>query len=221
MEGSLASLMVEVIAVATERRCAHLMLREDPFFRRLPPGNEPEAIEWAFAAGQAAAEKVISQCGRSLERIASSLQVRVTHRDAAMAAGRAVLFSEYGDRPPTVTIYTRSVEEVNRLIQDNILADSLGLNDVTPVNLAHELYHHLEAKKLIEGTSGFQIPNLTLGPIRLRTGLPSLSEIAADRFALVVLGLKVPPRAIQFITIHHHNPEYAWQLLEEMRRFPA
>jgi len=221
MKDSLAYLMDEVIAIATERRCAHLMLREDPFFHRLPPGEEREAVDWAFAAGQAAAQKVISECGRSLERIASSLQVRVVHSDAAMVTGRAVLFSEYGDRPPTVTIYLRSVEEVNRLIRDSILAEALGLDDVTPVNLAHELYHHLEAKKLIEGTSGFQIPNLTLGPIRLRTSLPSLGEIAADRFALVVLGLKVPPRAIQFITIYHHNQAYARQLMEELRRFPA
>jgi len=221
MEGSLASLMAEVIVVATERRCAYLILRDDPFFRRLPPGSEREAIESAFAAGQTAAQKVISQYGRAPDGIASSLQVRVTRTDAAMAAGRAVLFSEYGDRPPAVTIYTGSVEEANRLIRDNGLAEALGLDDVTPVHLAHELYHHLEAKKLTEGTSGYRVPTLTLGPIRLQTGLPSLGEIAADRFALVVLGLKVPPRAIQFITIHHHNPEYAWQLLEELKGLPA
>jgi len=221
MKDSLMALMTEVVAVASERRCAYLMLKDDPFFGRLPPGSEREAIEFAFAAGQAAAQKVISQYGRSPEEIAHSLQVRVTRTDAAMAAGKAVLFSEYGDRPPAVTLYTRSVEEINRLIRDNGLAEALGLDDVTPVHLAHELYHHLEAKKLTEGTSGYRVQTLSLGPIRLSTGLPSLGEIAADRFALVMLGLKVPPRAIQFITIHHHNQEYSWQLLEELQRFPA
>jgi hypothetical protein len=221
MKDSLNALMTEVIAVASERRCAYLMLKDDPFFGRLPSGSDQEAIQFAFAAGEAAAQKVITQHGRSPEGIACSLQVRVTRTDAAISAGKAVLFSEYSDRPPAVTIYTRSVEEANRLIRDNGLAEALGLDDVTPVHLAHELYHHLEAKKLTDGTSGYRIPTLSWGPIRLRTGLPSLGEIAADRFALVVLGLQVPPRAIQFITIHYHNQEYAWQLLEELKRFPA
>ncbi|HXZ37561.1 MAG TPA: hypothetical protein VEL68_16180 [Thermodesulfobacteriota bacterium] len=221
MNESLASFMAEVIVEATERRCACLMLRDDPFFRRLPSAKEGEAIEWAFAAGQAAAQKITTEYGRSTERIASSLQVRVTRAETAMVAGKAVLFSEYRDRPPTITIYSRSVEETNRLIRENGLAKALGLEDVTPVHVAHELYHHLEAKKLTEGTCGYRVPTLTLGPIRLRTGLPSLGEIAADRFARVVLNLKVPPRAIQFITIHHHNQEYAWHLLEELQGLPA
>ena len=218
---SLSAFMTKLVAVASERRCAYLMLKDDPFFRRIPPGSEREAIEFAFAAGQAAAQRVISQYGRSPEEIAHSLQVRVTRTDAAMSAGKAVLFSEYGDRPPSVTLYSRSVEEANRLIRDNGLAETLGLEDVTPVHLAHELYHHLEAKKLTERASGYRVRTLSLGPIRLSTGLPSLAEIAADRFALAVLRLKVPPRAIHFITIHHRNQEYASHLLEELQRFPA
>ncbi len=221
MKDSLNALMTEVVAVASERRCAYLMLKDDPFFGRLPSGSEQEVVQFALTAGQAAAQQVMNQYGRVPETLASSLQVRVNRNDATMAVGKAVLFSEYGDRPPAVTIYTHSVEEANRLIRDNGLAEALGLDDVTPVHLAHELYHHLEAKKLTEGTSGYRIPTLSWGPIRLRTGLPSLGEIAADRFALVLLGLKVPPKAIQFITIYHHNDEYAWQLLEELRRFPV
>ena len=135
---SLSAFMTKLVAVASERRCAYLMLKDDPFFRRIPPGSEREAIEFAFAAGQAAAQKITSQHGRSPEEIAHSLQVRVTRTDAAMSAGKAVLFSEYGDRPPAVTLYTRSIDEANRLIRDNGLAGALGLEDVTPVHLAHE-----------------------------------------------------------------------------------
>lgn len=221
MKDSLIALMAEVIAVASEQRCAYLALKDDPFFRRLPSGSEQEAIQFALTAGQTAGQRVMNQYGLVPENIASSLQVRVNRNDAAMVVGKAVLFSEYGDRPPAITIYTRSVEEANRLIRDNGLAEALGLDDVAPIHLAHELYHHLEAKKLTGGTASYRIQTLSLGPIRLRTGLPSLSEIAADHFALVVLSLRVPPKAVQFITIHHHNQEYAWQLLEELQSFPA
>jgi hypothetical protein len=221
MEGLLPALMAEVVAAGTERRFAHRMLKEDPFFGRLPPRADQEAIHFALAAGQMAAHRVVPQYGRVPDAIAVSLGVRVIRSDRLMQAGKAILFSEYSDRLASITIYTRSVNEANRLIRDNGLAELLGIDDLAPMHLAHELYHHLEAKKLTAGTAGFRIPTFRLGPLRLSTGLPSLCEIAADHFALVVLGLKVPPQAMQFITIHRHNREYAWHLLEELKRLPV
>ncbi len=221
MEGPLQALMAEVVAVGTERRFAHLMLKDDPFFGRLPPQSDQEAIDFAFAAGRAAADRVVPQYGRAPEAIAAALQVPVTRSGQETQVGKTILFSEYSDRPPSITIYTRSVNEANRLIRDNGLSESLGIDDLAPMHLAHELYHHLEARKLTGGTAGFRIETFRLGPLRLSTSLPSLCEIAADRFALVVLGLKVPPKAMQLITVHRHNSGYAWHLLEELQRLPV
>ncbi|MHB9092645.1 MAG: hypothetical protein ACYC7H_14630, partial [Chloroflexota bacterium] len=84
----------------------------------------------------------------------------------------------------------------------------------------HELYHHLELAKLTPGTSGYRITTLKVGPIRVTSGLPTISEIAADRFARSVLDLKLPPKAIQLLTIYARNPEYAWDLLDNLRSLP-
>jgi len=221
MEGPLLALMAEVVAVGTERRFAHLMLKDDPFFGRLPRRSYQEAIDFAFAAGQTAADRVMPQYGHKPEAIAAALQVHVTRSDQWTQTGNTILFSEYSDHPPSIKIYTSSVNEANRLIQDNGLSESLGIDDLTPMHLAHELYHHLEATKLTGGTAGFRIQTFRLGPFGLSTGLPSLCEIAADRFALAVLGLKVPPKAMEFITVYRHNREYAWNLLEELQRLPV
>ena len=59
------------------------------------------------------------------------------------------------------------------------------------------------------------------GPVRFRSGLPSLSEIAADRFAAALLGLTIPAKALSFLTVHALNREYAWELLDRLRDFPA
>jgi len=219
MTGALKELMAEVVAAGTERRCAHLMLREDPLFGRLAQGSDEEAIGVALNAGQQAADRIIAQHGRSPDRIVSALHVNVTWSDAFLQTGKAVLFSEYGDRPPSITLYRRSIHEANDLIREHGLSDLLGMSDIAPMHLTHEVYHHLEMKKLTEGTRGYRIETLGLGPIRLRTGLPSLSEIAANRFAMTVLGIHVPVKAIEFITIYRYNREYAWQLLEELRKF--
>ena len=220
-EASLTTFMTEVVAQGTERRLALWMLKEDPFFRRLPPERYSEAIDFALHAGQTAAGTATSQYGRKPLDMAAALQVSVNRSDEVPRAEKTVLFSEYSDRPPTITLYTPSIVEVNILIRENGLAELLGVSDIEHVYLTHELYHHLEAKKLITGTAGFRIRTLSLGPLRLSTGLPSLGEIAADCFASVILRLRVPPKALQLPTIYRYNPEYAWKLLEEIKKSPA
>ena len=217
----LSVLMPEVVAHGTERRLAFWVLKEDNFFRRLRPERYGEAVDFALQAGRKAAEAAVVQYGREPEKMAAALQVSVKRSDEAPRAGKAILFSEYGDRPPAITLYAPSMEEVNASILENGLADLLGVSDVSRIHLVHELYHHLDARKLTPGTAGFRVPTLTLGPIRLTTGLPSLAEIAADRFASAVLRLKVPPKAFQFITIHRYNPDYAWKLLEDIKKYPV
>lgn len=83
------------------------------------------------------------------------------------------------------------------------------------------MYHHLEGQKLVPGTAGFRIQTVNLGPLHLSSGLPTLSEIAADRFATSPLGLTVPPRALTFIALHALNGNYAWTLLGRLRELPA
>ena len=71
------------------------------------------------------------------------------------------------------------------------------------------------------GTSGFRIQTGRFGPLRFRTGLPSLSEIAADRFASVVLGLRVPPKALGLVTIYAMDSDYAWRVFLRPQEVPA
>jgi len=213
--------MREVVAVASDRRLAHLTLSEDPFFHRLTPEKARDAVEFALKAGEFAAETAKTKWGRNPESIAAALNLPIIKSADPARTGRAVLFSEYGNKPPSIILHTHSISEVNRLIQEHGLADLLGIEDVGPVHLTHELYHHLDGEKLVPGTAGFRIQTLNLGPIHLASGLPSLSEIAADRFAASILDLTVPPRALTFITIHALNGDYAWDLLGRLQELPA
>jgi hypothetical protein len=213
--------MQSAVEWGTEGRCAHLTLLEDPFYHRLPPGGAREAVDHGLRAGRAAVETARERWGGEPEAVAAVLGVPVTRSEAPAQTGRAVLFSEYGNRPPAIILHARSVEEANRLIRSHSLERLLGVSDVGPLHLAHELYHHLEAERLTPGTSGYRVQTGRLGPLRFRTGLPSLSEIAADRFAAGLLGLGVPPKVIEFVTIHSLNPAYAWELLARLKALPA
>jgi hypothetical protein len=182
---------------------------------------ESAALQCGRAAGQAAAASAKAKWGQEPEGIAAALQVPVGRSQEDARTGRAVLFSEYGDRPPSITLHMRSIQDANRLIREHDLHRMLGLSDVAPVHLAHELYHHLESQRLTPGTAGFRIQTARLGPLRFRTGLPSLSEIAADHFAATLLDLSVPPRVIEFVTVYSLNPVYAWELLARLQALPA
>lgn len=213
--------MTAVRAEGTERRFGHLALSGDPFVHRLTADQAHQAVEAALAAGQAAAEMATTTWGRDPAEISASLKVPITHDEEPARTGRSVLFSEYGNRPPSIILHRHSVAEANRLIREHDLGSVLGLTDVGPVHVTHELYHHLEDRRLISGTAGFRIQTGRLGPLRFRSGLPTLSEIAADRFAAAVLRLHVPPKALGLITIYAMDSGYAWSLLARLREFPA
>ncbi len=220
MDGSLRDLMERALQDGTERRFAYLSLQEDPFFHRLRPEMRGEALDFGLASGREAADQAREKYGCDPEGMAAALGVSVARSEERPQAGPLVHFSEYREKPPRITLYRFSMAEANQLILENQLEDLLGIGDVEPLHLTHELYHHLEAAKLIPGASRFRMESFRLGPLRFRTGLPSLSEIAADRFAAGVLKLRVPPKATQLITIFAHNPDYAWSFLKRLQSLP-
>jgi hypothetical protein len=148
--------------------------------------------------------------------MAQALRVPIRRSGEAAMTGHTVRISQYGSRPPSITLYMESVRTINGLIREHGLAARLGFEDVAPVYLSHELYHHLETVRLTPSTAAFRLTTHRFGPLAFRTGLPSLCEIGADRFATVILELRVPPKVLHLILTYHHNPDYAEQLLARM-----
>ena len=214
MDKSINALMTALLLDGSERRLAGLTVTEDRLFGRLPPERLGEAVDFGLRAGQQAADRIIAACGHDPGAIAAMLEVRIKHNPEPARGGAVVFFSEYSQKPPTITLHDHSLSEANEMIRSHGLKDLLHLDDVAPVHLTHELYHHLEAKKSITGTAGFRIETLKIGPIRLGSKLASVEEIAADRFAMAVLQMKVPPKVLRFLTVYEHNRDYAWDLLE-------
>jgi hypothetical protein len=219
MPGSLADLMAGVVAAGSERRFSRLILQDDPMLRRLGDRVD-EAIAYGVAAGRQAAEATARQYGRDPVGVAAALGVAVSEDEDEAKAGTRVHLSEYGDRPPSILLHMASLRAAREMIDREGLAPLLGLSDPVPTHLAHELYHHLDAKRLTPGTKGFRITTLRLGPLNFDSGLPSLSEISADSFAQSLLNLASHPKVLHFLIIYQYNPEFAWQLLERLRSLP-
>ncbi len=182
------------------------MLREDLVYAKIPVDLRQPAIERAAAAGRQAALECRTRHGTADPvALVKHFGVRLVESDAPYVYGKLVQTSTYVHRTPTITLYTGAIEEMNRFLADQDLTGLLGIRDVRPVYLAHELFHHLEESSLGRAAALVRVVTFRLGPLILRSGIAQLSEIAADAFAQRLLDLPAAPRLLDYLTVWIHN----------------
>lgn len=129
--------------------------------------------------GCAAARDVFAQSGGSADffAICKANGLTVVERDIDFVSGNQRYFSDYVAGKNCVTLYLRSVDlwaqqnKMTRMEAENLI-------------LSHEYYHFLEWNKLGLTSRDYQVPMISIGPLRLgKTGIRALSEIGAHGFA--------------------------------------
>lgn len=184
------------------------MLREDPVYRKIPEDLRRPAIERAAAYGRQAAQDSASRYGTTDPMaISQRLGVQVIFSDEAYLFGKIVQTSTYVHRTRTIKIYTGAVAEMNAFLAQHGLEEPLRIENVTPVYLAHELFHHLEEDSLGRAADLLRVVTFKWGPLVLRSGISQMSEIAADAYAQALLQLPFAPRLLDYLTICIHNEE--------------
>ena len=129
-------------------------------------------------------KKAAPRQGMSLHKAAavqtflpSASGLTVVERDIDFVSGNQRYFSDYVAGKNCVTLYLRSVDlwaqqnKMTRMEAENLI-------------LSHEYYHFLEWNKLGLTSRDYQVPMISIGPLRLgKTGIRALSEIGAHGFA--------------------------------------
>jgi hypothetical protein len=201
-----ARLVVAALARPVDAALWAAMLREDLVYAKIPADLRQPAMERAVATGRQAALECGTRHGTTDPiALVEKLGIRLVESDAPYVYGKLVQTSTYVHRTPTITLYTGAIEEMNRFLADQDLAGLLGIGDVRPVYLAHELFHHLEEASLGRAATLVQVITFRFGPLTLRSGIAQLSEIAADAFAQRLLDLPVAPRLLDYLTVWIHN----------------
>jgi len=202
----LARLLTAALARPVDTALWAALLREDLVYAKIPTDERQSAVERAAAAGRQAAEECRPRHGTNDPvALVEKLGVRLIESDAPYVYGALVQTSTYVGRPPTITLYTGAIAEMNGFLADQHLAETLHIGDVRPVYLAHELFHHLEETVLGRAAALVRVVTFRLGPLTLRSGIAHLSEIAADAFAQRLLDLPVAPRLLDYLTVWIHN----------------
>lgn len=188
------SLSLAALLATPAHRFDHDLLRADPLHARLSPAAAAQAIAAALADGRRRAATWADAGGP--QAIAAALGVLVVVAETGNRFGSVFQFAEYRSRPPGITIYRAAMDLLHTAIREDALGPVLGLDDPEPVYLAHELYHHLDAAEPVSIARAVLVTTVALGPVRLRSGLVSLPEIAAAAFAAEITGLRCHPRLL-------------------------
>ena len=205
---SLIELVTAILQRGSDVALWLAMLPEDPVYGKIPADLRRPAVEQAVEYGRCAARDLRARLGAAdPAALSERLGVRVVWSDDPYVFGKIVQTSTYAQRVRTITVYIGSVEEMNRVLAAQGLVPILGISDVGPVYLAHELFHHLEEDSLGRAANLVRVTTLKLGPLVRRSGIGQLSEIAADAFAQTLLGLTFAPRLLDYLTVWIHNQD--------------
>lgn len=156
-------------------------LKNDYVFDKIEKDKVDEIFKAAWLVGEREAELFIRE-HKTDENISmlvlfKRLGFRIQSKDIDYVLGKRRYFCEYLSQKNVLTIYTQSVE---LWCENNGFTYDEGLNII----LCHEYFHYLECHRIGMVSRYYQVPMIKIGPFKMgKTGVASLSEIAANAFA--------------------------------------
>lgn len=195
-------LLAEALA-ASPQALGLAMLQSDPHAVRLDHASQCEAVAAALAEGAATSADIRKRYpALTPQEIARELRVAVETTDDDPMVASIWRFAEYQPRPPRIVIYNRALVPLERILAGDLAARVLGRATLQDVFVAHELFHHAESVRSEAPISRrYRATLFQIGKWRWRTGIATLSEIAAGAFAQSLLDLRCHPRVLDFIAL--------------------
>ena len=154
--------------------------QRDYAFPKIAPEQVEAVFDDAWAVGAKAARAFLQEYGDAplhMQQFLREQGFRVQVLDIDNVLGKQRYFCEYFSQQKIVKIYRKSMD---LWCTENGFTYDDGCNLI----LCHEYFHHLEWHKLGLTSRRYLVPMLQIGKLRLgKTGVPALSEIAANAFA--------------------------------------
>jgi hypothetical protein len=179
------------------------MLQADPHARHLDHAARQAAVSDALDNGAVTAQELRAQCKSGDPReIARQLGLTIEVSDEDPLVTSLWRFAEYSPRPPGIKVYRRALDALDHALDRSLAMRLLGAATPKDVFIAHELYHHAEATRTDEPMARrHQVTLFRIGKWRWRSGIASLSEIAAGAFAQGLLDLPYHPRMLDLVVL--------------------
>jgi hypothetical protein len=163
------------------------LLREDPVGATLADADAAGLVRMALADGTGVgAELRAAYPGQAPTAIATTLGIAVRHTEESPWCGPFLRWADYRPCPPEIRLFERALRNLSGL-----------LADPASIFVAHELYHHIEGRRLLLPLPRrYARVRFRIGKIRLSVQVAALSEIAAGGCAQALLGLGWHPAVL-------------------------
>jgi len=213
-----AGMIVEDLCQIEDMEWAKYAFSREPLSGKFDDAARNDLMQKAFECGEKAAQECIAQYETSdPQEIAKAMGLKVSYPMTPQDGGR-VLFAEFYP-PSEVCIYMDAVERANALFKKQGVREALGNVKIPNILLSHELFHFIEDQQVDEiWTKTYKIELWKIGPIRNRSRIVVLSEIAAMGFCKELNKLPYTPYVMDAFLVYGYSSDLASRLYEEMMR---
>jgi hypothetical protein len=185
---------------ADELEVARWTLSTDFVYRKIPPELHEVFLMYGINFGKGIAHAVKKKFGTSNpESIAKKLCVQVKRVPVERKIAGIQVRSEYYSDTFTIYLYEVSISEFKNMVRHYKLEELIPLESIDFICIAHELFHHIEVTETGLVSKKVKVTTCKIGPFHLRSGVPTLSEIAADSFVKTLLNLKCSPSLVDYV----------------------
>ena len=194
-----------------DRPLAHLELQQDVVYPHLSPGNRTHYIDRSLAIGREQAGEYRTP-DSDLRKWALALGAKVEISDSPNFCAGIAMRSEYDAATRTITVYEPSIVEFGAAL-DALKCVPWPRERIVAVHIAHELFHHLEATRIVP--VHLQLPAVVtgrIGPFPREMRARRCREIAAHAFARELLHLPFAPNAVDWLLLLARRPEHGESL---------
>jgi len=173
--------MADVRFPFPDKTSSMALLQRDPCCKKIAPNDVDAVFERAWDTGVREAQNFIKEhftdIGRSMADVLRELGIALEIQDKDCVVGDIRYFCEYLSEKNTVCLYKKAV----MLWAE---AQELPYETAKDIILAHEHFHYIESHKIGWVSKQHQVPMVTFGKFFFgKTGIPALSEVAANAFA--------------------------------------
>ena len=209
-------MIVEDLCRLKDLDWARYAFSREPLNGKFDDAQRMQLTQKALDTGTEVADSCIARHGtKDPFAIAKALGLWVSHPYKPQDAGR-VLFAEFCP-PKQVNIFMDAINRADDLMPEPGVRAALGDIHIPSILLAHELFHVEEEKQRGEiWTKAYNIELWRIGPLRNRSRVSVLSEIAAMGFSRRLNDLAYSPYVMDAFLVYGYSADTASRLYEEM-----
>ena len=206
-----AEILVACLDAASPDALARLMLMQDPVAASLTLEQQHRMACAALEEGDKVGVTLCSRHhGMAPEAIAGALGVMIIETQEPSCAGPFLRYADYRPHPAEIRLFRKTLGWLDLLLEQPGVGNVLGIERVTSVFVAHELFHHSEATSNTPSLARrHAVTRLRVATWRLRAPVLTLSEIAAGACAQAMLSLPYHPAILDLVALSHAAPQIA------------